>query len=273
MLTAHLAEIGVDPENPVFDWNVKTERPDLLLVGDSIKGTFDAANPSIGTAAHGQDGVPAFIGGGPVLVDVSAAALEAGSPLDVLLLHHTNAPGRQWEVVGLVQGGPGNLSLAVTAPEKPIEADATAEVAIVVTNDGAVPAPAVTLAGTASGGQIVSTEPSQGHCGQTLGCSLGDIAPGASVEVKATVRPANGQTTVTIQATAKTALPCETNVDDNAASVSIDVLPGPAPVLDEPLRPGGGCSCSTSAAMTGIWPAGSLLALLGLAIRRRAKRR
>jgi hypothetical protein len=274
VLSAQLVDIGVDSDNPVFDWTARTERPDLVVASDTIKGTFDAAKPAIDTARHGLDGAPVFRGEGPILVDVSP---EAESPLDVLLLHHTNVPGKQWQVVTLSQKLSDNLSLTISAPEAESDGSGTAEVTLVVTNGGVAPVPDVKLAGDVNGGEIVSVAPGQGSCatGATLDCELGELAPGASVEVEATVRrlviDATGPMQVTFEATVASELPCETDVEDNTASVTIDVsIPSENATG---FYPSGGCTCRASGGTPGGAPSSAwLLVAAALGIARRGFR-
>jgi len=279
VLDALLSEIGVDPENPVFGWTAKTERPDGMLVTEKVTGTFDAKNLLVDTARHGKGDAPLFAGAGPVLVAVSPAALVAATPTDVLLLHHTNVPGERWEVVTVVPTKLGNLVLdADSAPT--VDPGKPAEVSLVVTNDGAEPAPDVKLTGIVLGGELVAAVADQGTCdvASELGCALGDLSPGESVTVAVTVLPAEGASAVALHANVTSALPCESDVLDNAYKAVSGVRvaePGPPPKA-EAVLPGGGCACRMdvpASSDSGSAPhAAWLVAALGVFAARRIRR-
>ncbi len=276
VLSAKLSELGIDSAKPVFDWTARSERPDLILQGDSAKGTFDAAHPLIDTARYGVGGAPLFVGAGPVMVEVAPGPHEPGAPLDVLLLHHTNVPGERWEVVSLAPKSTGNLSLTAAAPAS-IAYGATGAVTLTVTNGSAEPAPNVRLDAALLGGEIASAEAAQGSCtfGASLDCALGDIPAGASVAVTATVRAAPGSASVGFDATVESDLECESLATDNAAVIQMLADPAPAPKPPEELDDlyaAGGCGCRAAgdapdASRTG-WLAAAL-GVLGMRLRRR----
>ncbi len=244
VLSAELDEIDLSPEKLTLRWKAGTERPDLLLAGDQVTGESDLGNLLVNAAAYGVEGNPVFLGPGPVLVDLAASAT---SPVDVLLLHHTNPPGKQWEVVSVGRPSLGNLSIAAVAPEEPVEGSGTFEVPITVTNAGTTPALDVAVTGSAVDGQIVSVAPAQGSCtaGNAIDCALGEIAPGASVTLVASVEPLSGSALVTLQAAVASDFVCEESPDDDSTSIVITVLQqGDGDGSD--LEPGGGCDCATA---------------------------
>ena len=288
VLSALLSEIGVDPANPVFDWTADTERPDLVVQVEKAKGTFDAGKVLVDTARHGLDGAPVFVGAGPVLVDVSPEAFAAGTPLDVLLLHHTNVTDR-WEVVSIVPLLPGNLSLVAEGPAE-VAFGASAEVKLLVTNDGATPAQGVKVSGGVLGGKILGAVAGQGSCASSavVDCSLGELAPGASATISVTVQGA-GSGGPSLAATVTSDLACEPLTADNEAVITVIELPDdsdPEPEPDpeeeaESIVAVGGCACRTSAGPdagdSGVgsraaWLAGGL-GLMGLLRSRRRRAR
>lgn len=280
VLEALLSELGVDQEHPVFGWTAKTERPDLMVVTDEVGGSFDAQSFLVDTARHGNGKTPLFVGPDPVRVALSPAALAAGTPASVLLLHHTNVPGERWEVVSVEPRKPGNLALDIDSPPT-VDPGKTVIVSLFVKNDGAEPTPEVSLSGMVLDGQLVGAVSDQGTCdvGSELGCALGDLSPGESVSITATVLPAEGASSVTLQAIVTSALPCETDSLDNAFKAAMGVrvpeAPGPDPDVED-VFPGGGCACRTGVPASGdagsTPPAAWLVAALGvLAARRRAR--
>ena len=142
-----------------------------------------------------------------------------------------------------------------------------------MSNGGAEPAANVSLAGTVSGGEIVSLVTTVGSCvtGTSFDCALGELAPGASIEVSATVQPSGDQALLTVEATLESDLPCETAVDDNVAAVAIAVLLPPV-VEHDPLEPGGGCACRATGEPRGAAGGWWLLAVVGLLVARARRR-
>lgn len=276
VIPVNLAAMGIDPDQPAFDWRVRTERPDLLLEGsDEIKGTFDTSTIVLDTAVHGLEGQPLYLGGEPIEVDLAPGARTSGAPLDVLLLKHTNAPGQQWEVVSLAPKTPGNLAVAATGPAS-IAASETGEVVLTVTN-GTEPAPGVTLSGTITGGEIVSVTSTAGSCATSaLDCAIGDLAAGASATVRATVRGAPSAT-LSIQASVTSALACESDTADNTASTSLTVGgvidDPPVPEPTERYAPSGGCGCETAGTSSRFGSAAWLALSAGVALSRRRRHR
>ncbi len=272
VLAANLAELEVDEANPVFDFTAQTERADLLVANDKAEGTFDAKNPLLDTARHGLDGQPIFLAGEPVRVQLADSANEADA-LDVLLLHHTNAPGKQWEVVSLVKAAPGNLSLNENY-HLSVAADATTDVSLEVKNEGSEVAPNVMLSANALGGQVVSATSTAGICttASALECSLGDLEPGGTIEVIVTLRPSEGSSSLGLQPVLTSDLPCELEDADNEVIVSIVVEAALVDPKDE-LEPGGGCDCATSGTDSrGVSEAWLAIAMAALAARRRRSR-
>ncbi|NUO51279.1 MAG: S8 family serine peptidase [Polyangiaceae bacterium] len=276
VVPVNLNDIGIEEDAVAFEWDVRAERPDLLVGGsDELHGTFDINELWIDTAINGLDGKPIFIGDEPIKVALTPGAQSSGAPLDVLLLEHTNQPGQQWEVVSLAPQAVGNLSIAATAPASIAESE-TAEVVLTITN-GDRPGPGVTVTGTTVGGELVSATTTAGSCtpGASLSCSLGDLAAGATAEIRATVRGAAGAT-VSLQASISSTLACETSSDDNSATASLTVggTTTPPGTTTEAGRvtPSGGCACDMSPSAprsTGL----AWLAAVGLVLSRRTRAR
>ncbi len=275
VVPVNLNDVGIEEDAVAFDWSVQAERPDLLVAGgDELHGTFDANELLIDTAINGLDGTPIFLGDEPVTVSLAPGALSAGVPLEVLLLEHTNAPGAQWEVVSLLPQALGNLSITANAPAS-VAASGTAEVVLTVTNGDRI-GTGVTVTGAAAGGEIVSATTTAGSCtpGASLSCMLGDLAAGATAEIRATVRAAAGAT-VSFEASVSSTLPCETSSADNAATASLSVeatLPPGTTTERGRVTPSGGCACdmgSSAPQSAGLgW-----LAAMGLVLARRSRGR
>jgi len=107
VFTALLSDLGLTEDNPLLSYFASTEDPVNLIAGEQTAwATFDAKKPLIDTTKHGQDGLPLFVGPGPVKVDVSAEGRAGQGPLDLLLLHHTNVAGSRFEVVSLTPRRP-----------------------------------------------------------------------------------------------------------------------------------------------------------------------
>ena len=274
VLSAKLSELGITESLPSFGWAAVTESPDQLIQDERVKGVFDVTKPLVDTTRYGEAGAPLFVGTGSVFIRIPEEARAAGTPIDVLLFHHTNVPGQRWEVVRVPTTKPGNLALSVAAPAS-IERSATTAVTLVVTCSGADPAPSARLQGSVLGAEIVAFEPAQGACaaGAMLDCALGDIPAGGSVAVVATVRPTGASPSISIKAHLSSELACEDSMDDNDAAATMSVLAEPAapgPKLAD-LYAGGGCACQTGAGEGAN--AGWLAAALGLLAARRRRGR
>jgi hypothetical protein len=268
VLSANLEDLDIDPDAPVFDFSVRTERPDTLTEGsDRVDGTFDPATLVLDAAPHGLEDLtigwlPIFLPGEPILVDVAAGARESGAPLDLLLLQHTNAPGDQWQVVSLVKPSMGNVTVMGTGPAS-VAADQTAEVVFTVQSDQLAPGVAVT--GVASGGEIVSASTDTGSCAGTgLSCEIGELAPGATAVVRAVVR-STGSGPITVDASVTSTLGCESDTADNTAQVSLAVDGGPANPPFDRTAPSGGCACEAVGSTSHRAGAGGWLAFLAVA--------
>jgi subtilisin family serine protease len=266
VLSAALSEIDLGADNLAFRWRAGAERADRLVDGDGVSGESDLGKLLVDAAPHGTGATPAFIGTDSVLMNLSA---EAAGPVDVLLLHHNNVPGKQWEVVRVERPSSGDLAIAASGPAAPLEPGEAAEITLTVTNAAATVAPATVVAATADGAEILGATTSQGTCasGGALDCALGDLAANASVELKATLRPAAGASTAALHATVTSAVACEATPGDDTVTVSVAVLDPGADGLPD-LEPRGGCACSSAAGRAGgtAWAllAPGLLAVLRL---------
>ncbi|NUP14027.1 MAG: S8 family serine peptidase [Polyangiaceae bacterium] len=270
VLSASFADLGLDGDDLNIKFRAQTERADTLTNGDSVNGEIDLANLPIDASPYGYEGAPIFVGDQPLVVDVAPGFGTADSPADALLLHHTNAPGQQWEVVSIARETAGALSIAGVGPADPIAAGATADVELTVTNASTTPAPNVSISGTATGGEIVAATISQGTCssGAAIACTVEELAPGATVSVHATVQPSEGVSAVTLNASVDSELACDAPGDD-VASVSIAVS---EPEDDDgpPPEPRDGCDCSTQGRGEGsAWFAA--FAVIGAAVARRRR--
>jgi len=268
VFTALLKDLGVSAENPVLSYFGASEDPVKLLEGEQTAwATFDAKKPLVDAVPHGKDGLPLFVGPGPVKVNVSAGQ----GPLDLLLLHHTNVAGSRFEVVSVAAQPAGNLTLAAAAAAGSVVAGESSDITFTVTNSGDQPAPAVKLTGTLAGGTLISATATQGACKpDALDCSLGVLAAKDSVIVTASVQAEAGEI-LSADATLTSELACEPDKGDNTAKATLAIT---SPKKAEPklFHPGGGCACR-SAAPAGRGAFGWLaLALLGLAALRRKGR-
>jgi MYXO-CTERM domain-containing protein len=272
VLTARLSDIGVNPDNPVFEYRAGSENPITLQFGErTIPSVFDAANPRINTAL-GLEGRPLFIGDEPVQVALSEAALASDEPQDLLLLHHTNVAGERFQIVNLGDGG-GNVALAANAPAS-AEHGQNVTVTLDVTNSSEVPTSDSKLHAVVAGGSVVSATSDLGTCtvsgGDDVDCTLGSIEPGAVAHVNVVVTGGDADE-IAVTADIEPGITCEGPVADNSVSAKIAVS-GDAPtdeVDGRAIEPGGGCGCRTAPARD---DAGWLvvgLALLGWIVRRR----
>lgn len=268
VLSASLADLGLDGDDLKFRLRASTERPETLTSGDSLTEEIDLASLPVDAAPHGHEGLPIFLGAGPIVVDLAPDAGSAESPAELLLLHHTNAPGQQWEVVRVARDAVGALSIVGASTSKSVDADEAADVIFTVTNGSTEPVSDVTVSGTTGGGELVAATAAQGDCtvGVALECELGEIAPGASVTVQATMRPLEGSTAMTLGATVSGDLTCDNAPEDDTWSVTIEVTS-----KDDVVEPRGGCTCALGhSEESPAWIAA--LALLGAGLARRRAR-
>jgi MYXO-CTERM domain-containing protein len=274
VLTARLADIGVNPDNPVFEYSAVSLNPNTLQLGEhTISSTFDAAHPRINTA-FGLEGRPIYIGDEPMKVAISAEAQSSGEPLDVLLLHHTNVAGERFEILNLGENT-GNVALSATAPAS-VDVGQNATVNLEVKNSAANATSDTKLHALVTGGTVVSVEPAQGTCaasaGDDIDCTLGSIAAGASVSISVVVKGADASTEIEIDSDIEPGITCESLLEDNQVEVKV-AIGGSSPKGDKgnlrSIEPGGGCGCRTTPESSDAgWLAAALSALM-LARRRR----
>jgi MYXO-CTERM domain-containing protein len=271
-----LAELGLDPEDPSFEYAASSENPEAFLAAERTDWvSFDPRAPRIDTAKNGDDGTPAYFGGRELVVDVAAEAATSPS-LPLLLLHPTNLEGERFEIVELAPGAAGNLALRASGPSE-AAGDAPVELRFEVSNDRSLAAGEVRLVGNIGGGELVAITSSAGSCaaGPGIACELGTVAPGASVVVTATVRPTPGAAALTASATLESALACEANASDDTASFELELAPSSSSGGASLDLTGGGCACSVTGAPerapSGAWLATGAAMLL--AARRRSERR
>jgi len=171
------------------------------------------------------------------------------------------------------------LSVSLNRPSS-IVPGREANLSFRVTNTEAATATSVTLLGEITGAEVIAITTNVGSCtgGTSMVCELGDLAPAATVDVVATVRPPSGSDTVSVTASVQAAESCEANTADNTITDAIavkEVEPTDPnqPGLGPELVPSGGCGCvvvEPGGDARGAWGA---LALLGLALRLRARRK
>ncbi len=273
VLSARMVELGLNPDAPAFDWAVSSERPDLVISSDTAKGSFDPAQLVIDATSFGLESSPMFVGKGPISVKVSAAARAARGPLDLLLLHHTNPIGKQWEVVSLARSAPGNIALTVDGPLQPVAPTEPIEASFSVSYAGATAAGQTRFSGTVTGATVLSASTSQGSCtgGAVLDCSLGELEPDALVTVVAQLSPNEGQESVLIIGAVTSELGCEASSLDNEATLEVSLASKPIEPGDE-LQVAGGCTCeaATSRGTRAAWlPVVAFGALAALRHRRK----
>lgn len=263
VLSARLSDFGLTEENATLSYLASAEDPVQLLKGEETAwATFDAKKPLLDAAKYGMDGVPLFVGAGPVKVDVAAEARSGQAPLDLLLLHHTNVAGSRFEVVSLTPSPAGDLGVAASAPES-VTAGKTSEVSFVVMSGQA--AKGVTLSGSVTGGTLVSTSSTQGSC-DGLECALGDVPAGGSVTVTAQVLAASAETPIVASASVTSDEACEVSLENNTAKATLAVTAVPKKPA---LHPVGGCACRAAAPAERAPWAWLSLGLVGLAALRR----
>ena len=271
VLVANLKDIGVSPENPVFDYVAVSESPYFDKGQRTDWVTFDAKKPLV-DPSNNTDGRPLYQGSEPVLLKVDPEARAAGSALEVLLLHHTNVRGARYEVVDLAALSLADQNLALTAmAPSDLKGEELGEIVLTATNSGSKSIADVEIDGTIQGGTVASAAPSAGSCsaGASLDCKLGAIDPGQSVEVKLSVRAASASESVELKANAGSALECESSLADNVAKAAMTVI-GPEPRPE--LEAHGGCGCRVGHGDSRHASLGALAALIALALRRRRSR-
>lgn len=274
VFTAHLADIGVNPDNPVFEYSAASVNPNTLQTGEhTLSSVFDAGHPRINTA-FGLEGRPIYVGDELIQVAVSAEAQASGEPLDVLLLHHNNVVGERFEILNLGEDT-GNVALVATAPPT-VDAGQNATVTLEVKNSSTNATSDTKLHALVTGGTVVSAEPAQGTCaasgGDDIDCTLGSIAPGASVNVTVILAGAEASTEIELASDIEPGITCESLLEDNEASVKV-AIGGEPPKGDDvdpsSLEPRGGCGCRTTPESGDAGWLAAVLGVLSLARRRR----
>ncbi len=269
VFTALLSDLGVSEQNPVFSYYASTEDPVSLTFGQSTNwAIFDAKKPVLSAAKYGKDGLPLFVGPGPIQVDVSEEGRAGNVPLDLLLLHHTNVAGSRFEVLTLAPKPPGDLGLSAVS-ENSVVADESTQLVFKAVNGGPEAVQGVKLELTPAHGTLISATTTQGACNAAL-CALGELAPGASATITATVRADDDAESLTVNAELTSELDCESTTANNSTLSTLSVTQPPRPPA---LHPAGGCDCRASAPQrtpSGVWLA-ALLA--GAAVARRRFRR
>lgn len=271
VLSTGLKDLGLSADAPTFAYTASAENPQKLLEGEqTVWSVFDPTKPLIDTASHGKNGLPLFAGAGPIEVDVAADARSGGTPLDLLLLHHTNVAGQRFEVVSLTPKAAGNVRLSAVGPDSVGYAE-SGTVTFAIENAGSEPAPGVKLSGSATGGSITTVTTDHGTCAQaSLDCDLGELAAGAKVQVVVNVEPTKGSSQVSANAKVESALACEATASDNLAASSFTVGAAPKP---KALHASGGCGCRTAGSERQERPVWFAALALGLAAWLRRVRR
>lgn len=271
-----LAELGLDPEDPSFDYAASSENPEAFLSAERTDWvSFDPRSPRVDTAKYGEDGAPAYFGGRELVVEVAPEAAASPS-LPLLLLHPTNLEGQRYEIVELAPGALGNLALRLEGPSA-TSGDAPVELRFEISNDRSLAADEARLVGTLEGGELVAIASSAGSCaaGPSLDCALGSVEPGASVVVTATVRPSAGATALGATASVESALDCEADTSDDSASFELELGGASTSGGDSLELTGGGCACGVTGepgrGAEGAWLAAAAWALAAARRRRVAR--
>jgi MYXO-CTERM domain-containing protein len=271
VLSAFLRDLGIDAENPLFNYRAFTQSYVPFESGELTDWvTFDVTKPLVDTAFDGLESRPVF-SGDQALVRLDPDAF-AGDPPRLLLLHHTNLKGKRHEIVDLIAPA-GNVALAATGP-------ASAKVGqriafeLTATNQSSLDV-SVTLSASLTGATVASLDPRCSAAGSTsFGCELGAVPPGSAVSValEATATAAGTANGARLEATAQVDLPCESSTVDNTASVSVALESG-APAAKKELEPAGGCACRARGAGDAPAPLPALAAALAFAALARRRRR
>lgn len=276
VLTARLSDIGVNPDNPIFEYEATSENPYTLTLGErTLSSVFDAAHPRIDTA-FGLEGRPLYIGNEPIQLAISADAQALGTPLDVLLLHHTNVAGERFEIINLGENT-GNALVIANAPAS-VNAGESATLTFEVKNSSALATSESKLHALVTGGSVVSTNTTQGTCAATGGndidCALGSIAAGASATVTVVVEGDDVAKQIQVSTDIEPGITCDSILDDNAASVKVAIGEGDTndDVDTRAIQPGGGCGCRTVPSSGNPGWLGLALGALAFAARRRGRR-
>ncbi|MEW6338039.1 MAG: S8 family serine peptidase [Acidobacteriota bacterium] len=193
-------------------------------VSSSPRITFQPARPALDPSG-GLDGRPYFPLHAPISLRIDRDS--AAAPLQVLLLHHTNAPAGQVETVRLPVGVPGvDLSLGTELPAQAVRGLPFTSV-FTVRNVGAAPASGVTFYDALSPGAPMTAESSQGTCEFESGsvrCMLGDLAPASMATVRVTISAERPRTYA--QSARIAGAECESAPSDNLAGGTTSVSTG-----------------------------------------------
>ncbi|MBM4357989.1 MAG: S8 family serine peptidase [Deltaproteobacteria bacterium] len=260
VLPVYARDIGLTSEQTSFRYLAFGDRLETPMFDDTTEWIgFDLTKPRVDTAVLAPTvGRPIHVGASSVPVRVTPFLGADEAPPSVLLLHHTNVPGKRWEAVSLGERVAEGLVVAVD--ERPAD-DGRVVRKATVTNQGGRAIEGITLTGTLEGGTFELLAPSQGSCAATtLSCTLGTIEVGSAATVTMVIE-ATGDVALDLQATTKNG--CVTPLA--AAIPRRDV--GPRTALDAT----GGCSCSVGQATgqdAAAWLVATAAALVGVARRR-----
>jgi subtilisin family serine protease len=264
VLPVYARDIGLSGDRTSFRYLAFGDRLETPVFDDTTEWVgFDLARPRVDTAVLAPTvGRPLYVGASSVAVRVGAPRDEA-NPASVLLLHHTNVPGKRWEAVSLGERIAEGLRL--TVDERPGERGRVVR-KVTATNQGTRAVDGVALTGTLEGGTFELLAPSQGSCATTtLSCALGTIEPGKEATVTMVIDAVDGDAlALDLQATTKNG--CVTALGSSIPLARDEAAPT--------LEVTGGCACTTAPRHAAPAPAWLFTALGGFAwvARRRSRR-
>ena len=250
VLPVFLRDIGITADNPTLSYSAFTQSANLFEQGEQTEwATFDVSKPLIDTALEGIEFRPAF-SGDQVLAHLSPDALSGPLP-QLLLLHHTNARGKRYEIVDLVDPSapPGNVLVTASGPSETARVGDTVVFDVAATNQEGSVATEITLEGKLTGATVGTLPAGCSASGTTsFSCALGEVAPGATeslaIEAETTASAVSGGAKLSI--TASSALACELTSADNSATANVDVEDANGQSSgSKDLEPAGGCACRT----------------------------
>ncbi|MEB2311294.1 MAG: S8 family serine peptidase [Polyangiaceae bacterium] len=266
-----LSAVGLTEQNARFAYMVQTQSVELGAPTDLTDWVqFDANRPTLDTAVKGVEGRPLF-DGDSVTVHVNPPADRAARLPALLLLHHTNAPGKRVDIVDLNAEEPGQLSLSGELPAS-AGADQESELRFTVKNDGSSAREGVELTAALRRGAPRAAETDRGSCviDDGISCELGTLAAGESATVVVRAVAMTGADAIDVAATISSPGGCEVSLDDDRFHGTIEITRRPAAVYSAV----GGCGgCRAAATGPRGVSAAWLAALAGYAVVARRRRR
>lgn len=234
VLPVYARDIGLSNAATTFRYAAFGNRLETPVFDDTTDWvSHDLARPRVDTAVLAPTvGRPIHVAASSLAVRLGGAQGNESESPQVLLLHHTNAPGSRWEAVSLADSVAEGIELRVDEREGPVGRLVRK---VTVSNRGARAIEGVNLTGTLDGGHFELLAPSQGDCAATtLSCALGTISPGHSATLTM-VMVVDKDLALDLQATTKNG--CATEWSSKIAIT-------PEPEL-EAFAATGGCACTT----------------------------